>query len=1591
MPRNIDPANIPVGSGTAPAGTVEDSSVVRYVKSEDPLRIHIQDPTRSHMAITTGIVDTGGYYTSEEVEGALQELGLLSSTIPLDRQNGWYEGGVQDIDTAVTHINTTITLAGTWRAVCTPGLYDLSGSSILLPDASTVWVFVHGTTGVLTQQAGVPDITTLEHVIVGRFTCAGNTVTLKEDGRFFLRNDNRKISYSVRSDNAAADANSEGTFYSIQAAFLWLGTYNSTNVSKKTKIVVRGANTVSSTLVVPIANLELEGEPGASITISGGGPLNLFDLNGQSNFGMSKILLGCNAAGSTAIIDNAIAVNLFYLDSVLISAGTGTWNKGIDFTSASQDGVRIHNVRIAVAGANAIAISMRSPTRTHVVNGRFEFTGGGGGPSTGIVLGDKAGGGALGSMNSILNSTFSAFVTTGITVYSSDFEIRSNQFNMSGASSQGVQVSGGSQSGSIAENDVFGTHQISYNITGLDNGTDQTRDISVEGNKSLGPSAQGVYFNGYVRASRIVDNSIDGWLGGPEVTATGIQLSTNVSSCPGSVQVSGNSVVRCADGISVIGLYDTRAVANLVVDNFANFVAGVSTITIDGFVLTAVAGAPGVDQFQIGGSNNATATNIQTAINLTTNSFYANAARATVLANIITMYAFNPGDLGNGVVVSTNAPTAATVANFAGGLTRSIEGITIDSNVVTNCARSKAALGPDTFTGTANKGIGLDHTFGCKISDNDVREIGIMIDGTGTPVVPNTVGPILESVGIYSRNSGRVQILGNAVFNCARNDATALARGIVVYQGSSGIEPNFTYHVAGTTIANNLVSWENRGNGGKLKTPGQIGIDLYLDIGSDLTTALHLLSDLRITGNAVSQAQLFGLRAIVGNLVQLSEFQISGNQMTGCGTVAGTGGIGIALTDAAAAVAGQSSIVFGLIEGNTIATPSGDGIAISGTRSVGPNEVSNIRVSRNKIRETARTGIYALFGVNTLTLSDLKVEDNELLNCGSAGAFAAIHVENTAASIVGFRNVKIRRNSAIGTPNAAASAIVLLCASLTPSGICIDENTIEAEDGTQSAGGGVLVQVTGNDFGITKSSFSRNHIYSTLSGIRVFVNGTPSDLQFDENLIEITASTSRPIWFETDKTTAPAGNQFLGRHFSIRGNILRGGRGSLFHSLRGVKIADLVVSDNQFLEVANADAETTGESAAFALVIDANAGLGLTTDPTVRNLLIEGNTFHNCQEEGLVLNLGPGLVGTYTDAQLCSGLVIKGNAFAQTAISGNGVGGALRILSCAAIRDMYIDGNSFNDCGAGAGATEGIIHIDFMSNGAVSLGNTSISGNSCDGATISFIKMHELSSLNVSAPNANIQNLRVVGNQLTDQPAPIFWADFSTVDQGYILEHIAIEDNNAIMITGGQTGVNLDLDGDLKSLSISGNKFSGPHNTSILVQGRSANAAVSHVWKNFTYESNVLSDFTVAGIYSKIESAGGTVDMYNQKFADNTLNSDGAAVIGIKILHDDLLGPAVWEGLIVSDNMAKILNVGSTFIELDTDLAGTTKRCFSFTGNNLVTVGNAGTLIGSWAGADILLNLVVVGNTSDGNTTTWAAFAAQFGAVVEMAVADNAT
>jgi len=116
--------------------------------------------------------------------------------------------------------------------------------------------------------------------------------------------------------------------------------------------------------------------------------------------------------------------------------------------------------------------------------------------------------------------------------------------------------------------------------------------------------------------------------------------------------------------------WSPHASATVTVNSPLAVVAG-DTITIGGTPLTATAGVPGVDQFQIGANETITAANIAAAINLNTNSFtgictaYADVT-VPEQVNLLVVDAL-AGLAGNAVTLAASASFTISGANFAGG------------------------------------------------------------------------------------------------------------------------------------------------------------------------------------------------------------------------------------------------------------------------------------------------------------------------------------------------------------------------------------------------------------------------------------------------------------------------------------------------------------------------------------------------------------------------------------------------------------------------------------------------------------------------------------------------------------------------------------------------------------------------------------------------------------------------------------------------------------------------------------------------------------------------------------------------------------
>lgn len=128
-------------------------------------------------------------------------------------------------------------------------------------------------------------------------------------------------------------------------------------------------------------------------------------------------------------------------------------------------------------------------------------------------------------------------------------------------------------------------------------------------------------------------------------------------------------------------LHSSLRVSGLTSDSHATAISSTGTITVDtqpsaldtvtinGTVLTATAGAPGANEFQIGADVNATATNLASAIN----TYVSSAVSAVPAANVVTLTA-NPanflGTAGDAITLVSSVPAVLIVSGptLSGGV-----------------------------------------------------------------------------------------------------------------------------------------------------------------------------------------------------------------------------------------------------------------------------------------------------------------------------------------------------------------------------------------------------------------------------------------------------------------------------------------------------------------------------------------------------------------------------------------------------------------------------------------------------------------------------------------------------------------------------------------------------------------------------------------------------------------------------------------------------------------------------------------------------------------------------------------------------------
>lgn len=92
------------------------------------------------------------------------------------------------------------------------------------------------------------------------------------------------------------------------------------------------------------------------------------------------------------------------------------------------------------------------------------------------------------------------------------------------------------------------------------------------------------------------------------------------------------------------------------------------TVTINGVVFTAMAGAAVGDQFTVAGDDNADAAALAAAINASVTAGVKDVVAATATLKVVTITAVQPGLTGNGITVASNdASMVVATAKLAGG------------------------------------------------------------------------------------------------------------------------------------------------------------------------------------------------------------------------------------------------------------------------------------------------------------------------------------------------------------------------------------------------------------------------------------------------------------------------------------------------------------------------------------------------------------------------------------------------------------------------------------------------------------------------------------------------------------------------------------------------------------------------------------------------------------------------------------------------------------------------------------------------------------------------------------------------------------
>lgn len=789
MPSVKNPSSLISGGGFA-TGVVPTAKLQEPSRDIASLTAHLTDPSRAHMASAIGIVDAGGFYSADQVEGALQEIAAGHSA---GRQNGVFA----KCTLAASGLTLTI---GTNSSILIQGvLRDVSGLTVTCPAIAGTYYVYFTTSGVLTIESGLPSLAG-ESIMIAQVTCDGAAVTDLRDARFFVANLDRKLDYTARSDGSSANNSSEACFVTLEAAFFWLENYYNQDIKKT--LIIRGGHTITSSLVIPTSNVTIRGEGGASIDFTGGAESVLdipnvsgtvvenltFICNSTSAFSYAirlndaanTVISACNFTSGAAEFTAAVwAVGdltngLLLRDCKAESAGgfdlhslggkVRVENCSVDFPGlvAGSGGFRMQNtvaldcditysgctVRNSTAGFTLASVSLGFDNNVRFLDCHTY--------GTGMGLAIDAGSGVVVTGCSFdLSDTY----TYGITLNAPECIItgcrvvtaRDPSSYEDSHFSSGIRLNGSATNTTISSSFFSGFRSTS--------GTAQ-----VDGLFSIG--AQGLCMTGCVfQDSSVAVTGVT--IMGTTLAVSNIIISNNVFSCTvdGEAPSSPALGVYGASGVSLSG---NRM--NLNHDGLPT--SGRSGILVAGGVSTFAGVA-----FNTGSARDVSITgNSISGAKTCALKILGDVNGFVLSSNTVDGYlATSIRAVGTGIHVVSNdtkTPTSGTVVGntvrrcengiiLQGGAAFALRlrGVAISANSVSDCVQTSS----DEYTNfdlIANKGIGIQYASDCIISSNDIRNMGITKDNSGVVIQP--LGTI-SSIGVCLFDCSRINVTSNTV------------------------------------------------------------------------------------------------------------------------------------------------------------------------------------------------------------------------------------------------------------------------------------------------------------------------------------------------------------------------------------------------------------------------------------------------------------------------------------------------------------------------------------------------------------------------------------------------------------------------------------------------------------------------------------------------------------------------------------------------------------------------------------------------------------------------------------------------------------